>query len=271
MYTELGMPIALIFQDPKKKDEKLLATVREAATKNRGSGKIAFAWIDAVELKSFMDHLGIADKDPAIAIYEFESDAKYTFDAKYSAATLTKFFDDFVAGKIKATKKSEPIPEKNDEPVKVVVGDSWVDIVEDKTKDVLIEQYAPWCGHCKTLAPILDTVAKALKDGGVDSIVIAKMDSTANDAPPEYKAKGFPTMHFFPAGGKPALEYDGGRTKEDFIAYFTKHATNKFKEPTFPKEEEPAKDAEDAEDASAETSEDKPTEADGEEAGKDEL
>jgi len=40
--------------------------------------------------------------------------------------------------------KSEPIPEKQDGPVTVVVANNYKDIVLDETKDVLIEFYAPW-------------------------------------------------------------------------------------------------------------------------------
>ena len=37
--------------------------------------------------------------------------------------------------------------------LQVVVGETFKEIVNDPTKDVLIEFYAPWCGHCKSLEP----------------------------------------------------------------------------------------------------------------------
>eukprot|EP00172_Hildenbrandia_rubra_P000029 Plantae.Rhodophyta-Hildenbrandia_rubra.ctg10133.p1 GENE.Plantae.Rhodophyta-Hildenbrandia_rubra.ctg10133~~Plantae.Rhodophyta-Hildenbrandia_rubra.ctg10133.p1 ORF type:complete len:520 (-),score=166.96 Plantae.Rhodophyta-Hildenbrandia_rubra.ctg10133:1531-3090(-) len=250
IYTELPHPIYVLFQDPKSKREDLEADAIEMAKNHRGSGKIAFCWVNEVELKSFKEYVGLKDKDPAVLIYSFKTDVKYLMSEEYTKEAAVKFVQDFVDDKLKPTMKSAPVPETNDEPVKVVVGETWSKIVADESKDVLIEQYAPWCGHCKRLAPILDELAKDLES--VETLVIAKMDATANDAPQDFKAKGFPTMHFFPAGGKDPIPYDGGRDKKAFLEFFQKHATHKFEVPEAVKEEK-KEDKEDAGEKDAET------------------
>ncbi|NMR95864.1 hypothetical protein HKB01_01020 [Vibrio parahaemolyticus] len=46
--------------------------------------------------------------------------------------------------------------------MKIVVGNNFDEIVLDESKDVLLEIYAPWCGHCKRLSPEFDAAAPVL-------------------------------------------------------------------------------------------------------------
>jgi len=135
--------------------------------------------------------------------------------------------DSFLAGTLQPTIKSEELPADNSGPVKTVVAKNFDEIVNDPTKDVLVEFYAPWCGHCKALAPTFEEVGKAVQS--IPSVVIAKIDATANDVNPTLNIRGFPTIKFFPANNKnEPVEYEGDRTKEDFIEFLQKHASIKF-------------------------------------------
>lgn len=73
---------------------------------------------------------------------------------------LEKFVHDFLDGKLEPYIKSEPIPEDNTSYVKVAVAKNFDDVVFNNGVDTLIEFYAPWCGHCKSLAPVYEQVAE---------------------------------------------------------------------------------------------------------------
>ena len=60
---------------------------------------------------------------------------------------------------------------------------------------------APWCGHCKSLAPTYEKVATAYK--AEPDIVIAKMDADKyKTVPGRYGVSGFPTLKWFPKNNK---------------------------------------------------------------------
>jgi protein disulfide-isomerase A1 len=227
-YMSAGIPLAYIFAETPEERKELSDEIKAIAEKHRGV--INFATIDAKAFGAHAGNLNLkVDKFPAFAIQETAKNQKFPFDqdTKITKDAIEKFVDDFVAGKVEPSIKSEPIPESNDGPVKVVVAKNYNDIVLDDAKDVLIEFYAPWCGHCKALAPKYEELgALYAKSEFKDKIVIAKVDATANDVPDEIQ--GFPTIKLYPAGGKTEpVTYSGSRTVEDLIKFIAENGKYK--------------------------------------------
>lgn len=165
-----------------------------------------------------------AEGKPLVCAFN-EKKQKFQMTEEFSMDTFEKFVRDVLSGAVEPYMKSEPVPEPNDAPVKVVVAKNFEEIVNNEDKDVLIEFYAPWCGHCKSLAPKYDELAEKLLDE--ESITIAKMDATANDVPPAYEVRGFPTIYYAPKGSKNSpKKYEGGREVDDFIKYLAKESTD---------------------------------------------
>ncbi|CAM2725123.1 unnamed protein product [Rotaria socialis] len=185
---------------------RILKVAKKLADENV---KVTFAVSNAEELRHELTEFGVND---------IKKDGKYVLargPAEFARAVASGDHEQYI--------KSQPVPEQTDD-VKVVVGKNFNDIVNDDTKDVLIEFYAPWCGHCKSLAPKYDELAKKLKKE--TNIVIAKMDATENDVPPAYEVQGFPTIYFAPKNSKSSpRRYEGGREVDDFIKYLAKEAT----------------------------------------------
>jgi len=156
-YMATGIPLAYIFAETEEERTSISIALREVAELHRGT--VSFATIDAKAFGAHAGNLNLkADKFPAFAIQDTVNNKKFPFDqeSEITADLIGKFVQDFVDGNVEPSIKSEPVPEKQEGPVQIVVAKNYDDIVLDDTKDVLIEFYAPWCGHCKRLAPIYD-------------------------------------------------------------------------------------------------------------------
>lgn len=258
-YISSGLPLAYLFAETQEERDELAKDFKELAQKYKGI--INFATIDA---KAFGQHAGNLNlevgKWPAFAIQRTDKNQKFPYDQekKVSAKDLTQFIEDFIEGKVEPSIKSEPIPETQEGPVTVVVAKNYQELVIDNDKDVLLEFYAPWCGHCKALAPKYEELAQLYaSDDFASKVTIAKVDATANDVPDEIQ--GFPTIKLFPAGKKDSpVDYSGSRTVEDLIQFIKENGSHKVEAvlPAEPEVEEAAEETvEDVKEKASEASE----------------
>ncbi|CAJ2660675.1 unnamed protein product [Trifolium pratense] len=229
-----------IFENPIKKQvllfatsndtEKLLPVFQEASKSFKGKLIFVLVETDNEDVgKSVSEYFGISGSDPKVLAYTGNDDGKkFIFDGEVTVDKIKAFGEDFLEDKLKPFFKSDPVPETNDGDVKIVVGNNFDEIVLDESKDVLLEIYAPWCGHCQHLEPIYNKLAKHLRS--IDSLVIAKMDGTQNEHP-RAKSDGFPTLLFFPAGNKSfdPITVETDRTVVAFYKFLKQHASIPFK------------------------------------------
>ena len=100
---------------------------------------------------------------------------------------------------------------------------NWKKKVLNNEKGILVEFFAPWCGHCKSLAGPWADAATQLK-GKMD---LGALDATAHPSiGQQYGVQGYPTIKYFAPGSSEPEDYNGGRSASDIV----KFAEEKFSE-----------------------------------------
>merc|ERR1712121_467112 len=197
-----------------------VAMLQGIAKENKG--KMLFVTIntDEDDHKRILEFFGIAESElPTFRAIQLGEDmAKFRpDDDKIEVENIKAFVAKFLAGELKQHLMSEEIPEDWDAAgVKVLVGKNFHEVAMNPEKNVLVEFYAPWCGHCKQLTPIWDKLGEKYADHA--NIIIAKMDSTANELE-EIKVQGFPTIKLIKAGDNSIVDFDGERTEAGFTKF----------------------------------------------------
>lgn len=231
LYAEAGLPLAYLFVEANNPHRESVIKALEPVARTH-KGKINFVWIDANKFADHAKALNLVENNwPAFVIQNIGAQTKFPLDQKKTVDvdSVTHFVQEFVDGKLSPSLKSEPIPKKQSPGAFTLVTDEFDSAVygNDNKKDVFIEFYAPWCGHCKRLKPVWDNLAHSFKGAG-DALLIAKFDATENDVPPStgIQVQGFPTLKFKKAGTKEFIDYQGDRSLDSLIEFVEQHSSH---------------------------------------------
>ena len=117
---------------------------------------------------------------------------------------------------------------ENDEIVDSFPFDKNLMVLTDETFEKAIEKYenifaifyAPWCGHCKKVLPILEKISMILSQ---ENIIVAKVDATKEKKiANKNKIGSYPTLKFFK--DNTSVKYSGQRKEKNLIEWARKIA-----------------------------------------------
>ena len=182
------------------------------------SPHIIFVTVESTN-KQVVDMFGIKEFPSAVLVNLSPKIVKYPMEGEITSENLRNHITAYQAGELTASLKSEEPPESQEEgKPHVIVGKTFKETVKSND-NVFVKFYAPWCGHCKKMAPVWDELAKKLQD---ENVVIAKYDATANENE-GVNVKGFPTLKYYKNGN--AIDYSGGRDLDSLLKFVGEHAT----------------------------------------------
>jgi thioredoxin 1 len=93
------------------------------------------------------------------------------------------------------------------------------ELVLESDLPVLLDYWAEWCGPCKMLAPVLDTVAEEF----TDKLVVAKLNIDDNpQTPQKYGVRGIPTLMIFKNGEVEGTKV-GALSKSQLVEFINNH------------------------------------------------
>ncbi|XP_029077224.1 LOW QUALITY PROTEIN: protein disulfide-isomerase A2 [Monodon monoceros] len=212
---------------------ELLAGFREAAPSFRG--QVLFVVVDlGASNDHVLQYFGLkAEEAPTLRFINIETTKKYmpADRGPVTATSVAAFCHAVLGGEVKPYRLSQEVPPDWDQrPVKTLVGKNFEQVAFDETKNVFIKFYAPWCTHCKEMAPAWEALAEKYRDH--EDIVIAELDATANELE-ALPVHSFPTLTYFPAGpGRKVIEYKGTRDLDTFSKLLDSGGELPAEEPT---------------------------------------
>ncbi|ETN68731.1 thioredoxin [Necator americanus] len=140
-----------------------------------------------------------------------------------SEQTVIAWLEKFEKGDLVPFLKSQLLPvDWNKEPLKILVGSNYAEVVSDVSKHVFVLLYIPENRRNDYAVEQFAKLAELFLD--FDDVVIAKIDMNSNDIPHQYLRVGrLPAARFYPKGEKKELEYSNRPVLADVKDFVEKH------------------------------------------------
>ncbi|PFH62089.1 hypothetical protein XA68_15180 [Ophiocordyceps unilateralis] len=197
--------------------KKLAPVYEELATAfQHAKDKVQIAKVDADAERSLGKRFDVQGF-PTLKFFDGKSDKPEEYNGGRDLDSLSSFITEKTS--VKHKKRAEmpsSVVMLNDKTFAEIIG---------KDKHVLVAFTAPWCGHCKNLAPTWELVAGAYALD--DEVVIAKVDAESPDCKAVTEAQGvasYPTIKWFASGSKEGVLYEGARTEQGFLDHINEKA-----------------------------------------------
>ena len=171
---------------------------------------------------------GDPNKLPSIAAMNINERKDYLFNDEFKSDSIEKWSKELSDGKLKPKIKSEEKPKNNDGNVKIIVGETFDELIMTNTTNVLIEVYAKWCVFCQQFEPVYEKLAENFKN--VKDLMIAKVDGDKNEIPINFKS--YPSIYFLPKINKESPVYfEGEKNLEELTKFVNEMQLKKFDAP----------------------------------------
>lgn len=162
-------PAIFLFRSKSDSDSELSKVFKEASEKLKGQILFVTSGVSDGIQQRLGEFIGVDEKSlPTIRLLDASNNMqKFTYSGDLSSLTVDgvqSFVEDFKNKKLQPFLKSEEIPAETGDALRIIVGKNFKEVVLDSDKDVFVKYYAPWCGHCKKIAPIWEELANEFKD-----------------------------------------------------------------------------------------------------------
>jgi len=175
---------------------------------------VVIADVDADAHKELATRFGVSGF-PTLKFFKKGSTDPVDYNGGREAAEIVDYINKEAGSKARIAKPASAVT--------VLSPSDFESIVKDKTKNVFVEFYAPWCGHCKRLTPIWEKLAGIFKNE--KDLVIANIDADAHkDIGSKYGVSGFPTLIYYSKENKDGERYNGGRELPELLAHINTQA-----------------------------------------------